>query len=100
MYESLTELDRILNLENKKQLIESKDSWQFNSHMGGLGMWIRNNWGINGGSRLLKYFNDRNIGKEMFGNDEISGVIIEQYILWLKGNKNAWKKWEKQNPKK
>ena len=100
LYESLTELDRILNFENKKQLIESKDSWQFNSHMGGLGMWIRNNWGINGGSRLLKYFNDRNIGKEMFGNDEISGVIIEQYILWLKGNKNAWKKWEKQNPKK
>lgn len=100
LLESLTELDRILNYENKKQLIESKDSWQFNSHMGGLGMWIRNNWGINGGSRLLKYFNDRNIGKEMFGNDEISGVIIEQYILWLKGNKNAWKKWEKQNPKK
>lgn len=100
LYESLTELDRILNFENKKQLIESKDSWQFNSHMGGLGMWIRNNWGINGGSRLLKYFNDRNIGKEMFGNDEISGVIIEQYILWLKGNKNAWKKWEEQNPKK
>ena len=100
LYESLTELDRILNFENKKQLIESKDSWQFNSHMGGLGMWIRNNWGINGGSRLLKYFNDRNIGKEMFGNDEISGVIIEQYILWLKGNKNAWKRWEKQNPKK
>jgi hypothetical protein len=100
LYESLTELDRILNFENKKQLIESKDSWQFNSHMRGLGMWIRNNWGINGGSRLLKYFNDRNIGKEMFGNDEISGVIIEQYILWLKGNKNAWKKWEKQNPKK
>ena len=59
LYESLTELDRILNFENKKQLIESKDSWQFNSHMGGLGMWIRNNWGINGGSRLLKYFNDR-----------------------------------------
>lgn len=100
LYESLTELDRILNFENKKQLIESKDIWQFNSHMGGLGMWIRNNWGINGGSRLLKYFNDRNIGKKIFGNDEISGVIIEQYTLWLKGNKNAWKKWEKQNPKK
>lgn len=100
LYESLTELDSILNFESKKQLIESKDTWQFNSHMGGLGMWIRNNWGINGGSRLLKYFNDRNIGKKMFGNDEISGVIIEQYILWLKGDKTAWKKWEKQNPKK
>nr|WP_291099728.1 DUF6794 domain-containing protein [Empedobacter sp. UBA7611] len=66
----------------------------FNSHMGGLGMWIRNNWGINGGSRLSKYFNDRNIGKQMFGNDAISGLIISQYILWLKGDKTAWKKWE------
>jgi len=98
LYECLTELDRILNFENKKQLIEAKDSWQFNSHMGGLGMWIRNNWGINGGSRLLKYFNDRRIGNGMFGNDDISGVIIDQYIIWLKGNKNSWEKWEKQNP--
>lgn len=67
--------------------------------MGGLGMWIRNNWGINGGSRLLKYFTDRNVGEKMFGNDEISGIIIDQYILWLNGKKNAWEKWEKENPK-
>lgn len=101
LYESLTELDRILNFENKKQLKESKDSWQFNSHMGGLGMWIRNNWGINGGSRLSKYFHNREVGtKRGFGNDEISGIIIEQYILWLKGDKTAWKKWEKDNPEK
>ncbi|HLS30859.1 MAG TPA: DUF6794 domain-containing protein, partial [Flavobacteriaceae bacterium] len=90
----------ILNYENKKQLIEAEDSWEFNSHLGGLGMWIRNNWGINGGSRLLKYFNDRDIGKGFFGKDLISGIIIEQYILWLKGDKTAWQKWEKQNPKK
>lgn len=100
LYESMTELDSILNYENKKQLIEAEDSWEFNSHLGGLGMWIRNNWGINGGSRLLKYFNDRDIGKGFFGKDLISGIIIEQYILWLKGDKTAWQKWEKQNPKK
>lgn len=98
LYDCLTELDKILNFENKKQLIEAKNSWQFNSHLGGLGMWIRNNWGINGGSRLLKYFNDRNIGKGVFGNENISGIIIDQYIIWLKGDKNSWKKWEKQNP--
>ncbi|MBA4277149.1 DUF6794 domain-containing protein [Flavobacterium sp.] len=100
LYECLTELDRILNFEIKKQLIETKDSWEFNSHMGRLGMWIRNNWGINGGSRLLKYFNDKSIGKETSGNDVISGTIINQYIIWLKGDKNAWKIWEKQNPNK
>lgn len=100
LYECMTELDRILNYESKKQLKEAKDIWQFNGHMGGLGMWIRNNWGLNGGSRLQKYFKDRNIGKEMFGNDEISGVIIEQYIKWLKGDKKSWEKWVKENPKR
>lgn len=101
LYGCFTELDKILNFESKKQLKEEKDSWQFNSHMGGLGMWIRNNWGINGGSRLLKYFHDRDIGtKGGFGNDEISEIIIEEYINWLKGDKKSWKKWEKENPKK
>ncbi|TXF79217.1 DUF6794 domain-containing protein [Chryseobacterium sp.] len=99
LYECLTALDQILNFESKQQIIETKDSWQFNSHIGGLGMWIRNTWGINGGSRLLKYFNDRNRGKGMFGNDEISGIIITQYMIWLKGDKDAWRKWEKENPK-
>lgn len=100
LFESLIELDKILNYENKKQLTESKDTWQFNSHLGGLGMWIRNNWGINGGSRLLKYFTDKNSGSKMFDNDDISGIIIEQYIIWLKGDKTAWKKWETQNASK
>lgn len=101
LYECFTELDKTLNFESKTQLKEAKDTWQFNSHMGGLGMWIRNNWGINGGSRLLRYFHNREIGiKRDFGNDEISGIIIEQYIIWLKGDKKSWKKWEKENPTK
>ena len=33
-------------------------------------------------------------------NDEISGIIIEEYIKWLKGDKESWKKWEKENPEK
>ncbi|AQX09187.1 DUF6794 domain-containing protein [Elizabethkingia ursingii] len=98
LYECNIELDKTLNFESKKKLAESTNSFEFNSHMGGLGMWIRNNWGINGGSRLLKYFHDRNIGKGVFGNDSISGTIIEEYIKWLKGDKTAWKKWERLNP--
>lgn len=101
LYECFTELDKTLNFESKTQLKEAKDTWEFNSHMGGLGMWIRNNWGINGGSRLLWYFHNRKIGiKSSFENDEISGTIIEQYIIWLKGDKKSWEKWEKENPTK
>ncbi|HAY3552825.1 hypothetical protein KRE47_07910 [Elizabethkingia meningoseptica] len=98
LYECNVELDRLVNTEDKKELIKIDNYLEFNHF--GLGMWIRNNWGINGGSRLLKYFHDRNIGKEVFGNDTISGIIIEQYIKWLKGDKKAWEKWEKQNPAK
>ena len=100
LYECMLELDKILNFENKKLLKEAKNTWEFNSHMGGLGMWIRNNWGINGGSRLSKYFNERLIVNSGFGNDEISEIIIEQYINWLKGDKKSWRKWEKENPTK
>ncbi|MGS2727914.1 DUF6794 domain-containing protein [Psychroserpens sp. BH13MA-6] len=96
LYECITELDKKLNFESKKQLRESKSRWEFNSHMGGLGMWIRNNWGINGGSRLLKYFNDRGITDR----DDISGTIIEYYQKWLLTEKDVWTKWENKNPKK
>ncbi|MEJ7559371.1 MAG: DUF6794 domain-containing protein [Pedobacter sp.] len=98
LHECLTELDKIVDFEGKKQVLDPKDAWQLNSHMGGLGMWIRNNWGINGGSRLSKYFHDRNIGTGTSGNDEISGVIITQYIKWLKGDNKSWKEWEKEYP--
>lgn len=95
IYECMTELDKTLNFESKNQLKQAKEneSWQFNSHMGSLGMWIRNNWGINGGSRLLKYFNDRKINNR----DQISGIIISQYIKWLKGDTSSWREWEKKN---
>jgi hypothetical protein len=55
------QLDKTLTNQNKTLLKESTDLYMFNSHGGGLGMWIRNNWGINGGSRLLIYFNERGL---------------------------------------
>ncbi len=100
MYECMIELDKLVDYELREKLLKSEDLNEFNSHTGGLGMWIRNNWSINGGSRLLIYFLDRNVGNKIFGNDDISKNIIEQYLIWLKGDKNAWKKWEENNTKK
>lgn len=99
LYDCMLELDKTLDFEMKNKLKGAKDSFDFNDHMGGLGMWIRNKWGINGGSRLLKYFNDRGgIGNREYGRDIISGIIISTYIKWVNGDKNSWKEWEKQNP--
>ena len=94
--ECFIQLDKTLNNKSKKQLKESTDLFMFNSHGGGLGMWIRNNWGINGGSRLLIYFNERGITDR----DYISGIIIYEYVKWLKEEINAAENWENQNPKK
>lgn len=100
MQECMYELDKILNHESKLELKKPTEFSDFNGHMGGLGMWIRNNWGINGGSRLLQYFKERNIGNARGQNDFMSGTIISNYIKWLNGNENAAVEWEKQNPKK
>ncbi|MCX8522470.1 hypothetical protein OF897_00845 [Chryseobacterium formosus] len=101
LHDCMIELDKILNFEIKKDLKNAKDTFDFNGHMGGLGMWIRNKWGINGGSRLLKYFNDRgDIGNREYGREIISGIIISTYMKWLTGDKNSWKDWERQNPVK
>ena len=60
----------------------------------GFGMYLRNNWGLWGGSRLQKYFFDRGISHP----DNMSGIILKHYYDWTHGNNNSWKTWEKENP--
>lgn len=71
-----------------------------------LGMWIRNNWGLWGGSRLETYFTDNGIHHP----DDMSGVILECYVMHLNGEKvkykqklrkarKAEKKWKKSHEK-
>ena len=60
----------------------------------GLGMWMRNNWGLWGGSRLQKYFTDKGVTHP----EGMSSVILFYYWDWLQGRKDTWKDWEK-NPK-
>jgi hypothetical protein len=46
----------------------------------GIGMWLRNNWGLWSGSRLQCYFGKR----ELYHPDHISGFIISTYQMRLK----------------
>lgn len=41
----------------------------------GFGRWMRNNWGLWGGSRLSTYFNEKGI----FHPDDMSGIILTSY---------------------
>jgi len=47
----------------------------------GLGIWMRNNWGLWKGSRLSNYFNKMDI----FHPDDMSGIILCSYYRHLKG---------------
>lgn len=58
----------------------SEDEFTANAHFG-IGMWMRNNWKLWGGSRLSKYFNDLGV----FHPDDMSGIILTSYHRYLLG---------------
>lgn len=81
------ELDKILSQKDLKYIRKNGTD---GLHMT-LGMFIRNRWQLWGGSRLKKYFID--MGGPMHP-DSMSGVILNYYEEWMKGNKDAWRVWE------
>ncbi len=92
--ECFVELDRLLKDVDKKEMQSlTKRDDMIKYHMG-LGMWMRNNWGLWGGSRLQKYFTDKGVTHP----DDMSSVVLFYYHDWLNGRKETWKDWEK-NPK-
>lgn len=92
--EAFIELDKLLpDIDRKEMLGLQKRADMINYHMG-LGMWMRNNWGLWGGSRLQKYFTDKGVVHP----DNMSSVVLFYYWDWLQGRKDEWKGWEK-NPK-
>ncbi|HJU91298.1 MAG TPA: DUF6794 domain-containing protein [Pyrinomonadaceae bacterium] len=91
--ECFVELDKRLSEIDKKEMTAKPHRDDMIIYHHGLGTWIRNNWGLWGGSRLQKYFTDRAITHP----DDMSGVILDYYHDWLTGKKETWKEWEK-NP--
>jgi hypothetical protein len=58
----------------------SEDRFVGGAHLG-VGMWMRNSWGLWNGSRLKKYFNDM----EIHGADNMSNIILTSYHRHLNG---------------
>ena len=94
MGECFVELDKQLSEIDRKEMKAQPNRENMIRYHRGLGMWMRNNWGLWGGSRLSKYFSDRGVSHP----EEISGIILEHYHDWLNDKKETWKQWEK-NPK-
>jgi hypothetical protein len=95
-----SELDKMLHPDLILEIKRGSESDMIQFHFG-LGMWIRNNWGLWQGSVLGEYFNALGI----YHPDDISGIILDSYWHYLNDEPieldeqvNYYKEyWKKQN---
>jgi hypothetical protein len=79
--DALVELDRIfVSAGEREKVMRASEDDMIDYHMG-LGMWMRNNWGLWGGSRLSEYFN----GIGIHHPDDMSEIILDSYWRKLHG---------------
>jgi hypothetical protein len=77
--EAVIQLTKILpDTTQQKILLMTENEFLGGSHFG-LGMWIRNNWGLWRGGELAKEFNVKGI----FHPDDMSGIILKCYYRQL-----------------
>jgi len=69
------ELKKIMTKEELEKFKNEKEDAAIGKVHFGLGMWIRNNWGLWSGSRLAKYFNDLGI----YHPDDMSSIIFTSF---------------------
>ena len=92
--ECMEQLDILLLTKHKEDMKSQKNREDMIKYHRSVGLYLRNNWGLWGGSRLQKYFSDRGI----YHPDDMSAIILEYYHDWLNGDKDSWKEWETENP--
>jgi hypothetical protein len=80
--ESFTQLDRLLPDTVKQRLRHPDPRYGLGDFHMGLGLWMRNNWQLWGGSRLQQYLQALGVKHP----DNMSGVILTTYSEYLNGN--------------
>ncbi|HNY07345.1 MAG TPA: hypothetical protein PKL64_04585 [Bacteroidales bacterium] len=88
--ECFLELNKLLKPKDIETIKNLKSKDDMNLYHFGLGTWLRNNWGLWGGSRLQQYFFKKGIDHP----DNMSGIILSYYYDWLNGQHDEWKKFE------
>lgn len=89
--DTFEQLDKELPEITRKEMKALKARSEMIVYHHGLGTWLRNNWGLWGGSRLQKYFTDKGIRHP----DDMSSIILYFYWDWLQGDRDKWKEWER-----
>jgi hypothetical protein len=91
LQDCFVQLDKMLLTKSKTEIKALKNKSETIKYHHGLGMTLRNSWGLWGGSRLQKYF----LYKKLNHPDEMSALILEYYYDWLNDKNADWKKWAK-----
>jgi len=94
--ESFYVLDTLLTAKDIQLIRSLPERDAMSAFHFGLGMWLRNNWGLWGGSRLQQYFLQRGVEHP----DNMSGILLEYYYDYLHGNHQAWRTFDTTNPPK
>ena len=89
--ECFLELDKLLSNKEINQIKALKSSSQTGIYHLSIGGWIRNNWGLWGGSRLQTYLHER-LKTEP---DGMSAKVLELYWEWLNGINKNWEQFDK-----
>ncbi|MEW5764072.1 MAG: DUF6794 domain-containing protein [Bacillota bacterium] len=79
--DAFAELDRMLTKEFRDYYANSPMEDTIKYHFG-LGMWLRNNWGLWTGERLAEFF----AGIGIYHPDDMSGIILDSYWRYLNGS--------------
>ncbi|NUY82705.1 hypothetical protein HUK80_17515 [Flavobacterium sp. MAH-1] len=78
--DSFKSLDRIYSDSIKVEITKlSEDEYISGNYRFGIGLWMRNNWQLWGGSRLSKFFRDNGINHP----ESMSVVLLESYHRYL-----------------
>ena len=88
--ECFFELNKLLKTKDKNEIKNLSNKNEMSKFHFGLGMWLRNNWYLWGGSRLQLYF----FAKGIDHPDDMTGLLLRFYYDWLNGKHDEWKAFE------
>ena len=79
--DAINSLDGIYSDSTKIEITKlTEKEFIYGNYRPGIGLWMRNNWQLWGGSRLSKYFRDNKINHP----ESMSVVILKSYYRYLK----------------
>ena len=86
--ECFLELNKLLSTKDINMIknAESRDN-TIRFHLD-IGLWLRNNWGLWGGSRIQNYLRSKGINHP----DDMSAMILRLYYDWLHDEHDEWEK--------